>query len=203
MEGSLEMCNHNNFITHKFPDGKVMAMCGTCNANWYINVNEEQAKMAVWNTKPAKPEIIKSIKLFCNDGNHDKVYNVYLQKDSYYFVVWAEYGKRNSNLKRIDKGNFFTRWQAESEFQKLETEKKAKGYQEVIEAPPKQVKSLKSSKNQQVATVTLDLSSPEGRQLYLSLLGQSDVLVTKENPVPDPKNLSLTPVAKGRKFRDE
>lgn len=75
--------------------------------------------------------VIQREVLWCKAQNSDKVYiPVIMQIDgTNEYIVFADYGKRGSALRRAIKGTFSNRAIALQEFLKLKSDKLAKGYQ--------------------------------------------------------------------------
>lgn len=74
-------------------------------------------------------DIIKSIKLWCSHGSHDKIYIIYIvcgPADNYDVVV--DYGRRNTKLKRLYKKINVSFYEADHELKKLYSQKTNKGY---------------------------------------------------------------------------
>ncbi len=74
---------------------------------------------------------IKSVQLFFQEGNSDKVYNAKLVDDAGAYTVQVEWGRRGSKLSEGNKCVRVSRALAEREFDKCVREKRSKGYEEV------------------------------------------------------------------------
>lgn len=88
----------------------------------------------------ATATVIDSTHLSYRDGSSDKEYHIYLCDHGGLFTVHGEYGRRGSISQRHEKGTFGSRAGARAEFQKLEDEKRGKGYGTMSTTrPPKQI----------------------------------------------------------------
>lgn len=64
------------------------------------------------------------------EGNSDKLYNVSLEQEGGAYVVYAEYGRRGSVLKKIEKSRSYHEYIVISDYNELIAEKRAKGYRD-------------------------------------------------------------------------
>lgn len=73
--------------------------------------------------------VLRATYLEYKQGNSDKLYNVILETESPIdYVVYAEYGRRGSVLKRIEKYRSFSEGYALAEYRDLIADKESKGY---------------------------------------------------------------------------
>lgn len=75
--------------------------------------------------------VIRSVRLFFQEGSSDKVYNADLLEDGGKFTVHVEWGRRGSGLSSGNKAVKVSRDVADKTFDKLVREKRGKGYEEL------------------------------------------------------------------------
>jgi bifunctional non-homologous end joining protein LigD len=76
-------------------------------------------------------ETVKSIQLFFQEGNSDKVYNATIVKDGDAYTVTCEWGRRGASLQTGSKAVRVPLAQAQKKFESLVREKTGKGYQAI------------------------------------------------------------------------
>src|SRR6185503_10624153 len=74
---------------------------------------------------------IKSVSLFFQEGNSDKVYNASIVEDAGAYTVKVSWGRRGGGLQEGTKAVRVPRAKAEREFDKCVREKRGKGYEEL------------------------------------------------------------------------
>jgi len=93
--------------------------------------------------------VLRSDYLHYQAGNSDKVYRMRLvQNDNLTLSIIAEYGRRGSVLKTINKGNFINRYNAAAAYDKLQLEKRQKGYTDAAIQATTEPKKKKLTKKQ-------------------------------------------------------
>src|SRR5262245_42495631 len=75
--------------------------------------------------------VIKSIRLFYQEGSSDKVYNATIVKDGDAFTVKVEWGRRGASLNQGSKAVRVSLAVAQKKYDSLVREKRNKGYEEI------------------------------------------------------------------------
>jgi predicted DNA-binding WGR domain protein len=85
----------------------------------------------------ATASVVQSESLSYVGGGSDKEYHIYLcDHGGSTYTVHGEYGRRGSISQRAEKGTFKSRFAASEEFNKLEAEKRGKGYRTMSSKRP-------------------------------------------------------------------
>lgn len=75
---------------------------------------------------------VRSDYLRCTEGSSDKVYNLTLNAVRNRYIIIAEYGRYDSVLKEIQKGEYASLASANIAYTALLTEKYGKGYRDIV-----------------------------------------------------------------------
>ncbi len=79
------------------------------------------------------PETLKTISLWHNEGNHDKLYRLEMQEFEGHYDVFCMYGRRGGELTMHVWADKVTKAEAVAVFTKLRAQKLKKGYREIVE----------------------------------------------------------------------